>query len=147
MIEDPTNDGTLYQQVGRKPALQAVVETTTAAISGNPEINGFFTGSLLRFQTCLVRQLCSLTGGPCVYGAGTEVELAGQPCRDMVATHEHLMSDESPITRDDFDAVVGHFAEGLIANGIGAETEAFTTIVKDLADLCPTIVSDAESCD
>ncbi len=147
VIEDPTNDGTLYQRVGRKPALTAVVETATAAMLANPEINGFFDDSLLRLQTCLVRQLCALTGGPCVYGEGTEVELSNQPCRDMGTVHEHLENDGLPITLDDFDAVIGHFAEGLVANGIAAESEAFATIVLALADLCPAILGDAKLCE
>ena len=44
IIEDPNNNKTVYQRVGRKPAIEAVVVAFLTDAFDDPRINGFFAG-------------------------------------------------------------------------------------------------------
>ena len=44
IVEDSTNNATVYQRVGRKPAISTVVDAFIAKVAADPRINGFFGG-------------------------------------------------------------------------------------------------------
>jgi hemoglobin len=70
-----TADGkgpSLYDRLGGKDAITAVVDTFVAKVGGDQRINGFFAGTDLgKLKMHLVNQICSASGGPCTYTGRT----------------------------------------------------------------------------
>ncbi|PCC72771.1 hypothetical protein SAMN02745121_01888 [Nannocystis exedens] len=160
VVEDAGDDATLYQRLGRKPGLQAVVGSSAApgswlgGVLADATLSGFFAGAdEVRFGTCLVRQLASVDG-PAVYGEevdpppGIEPGVsAAAPCRAMQPAHmgvENEMLGGAPITSADFVAMLGHLGVAL-ANAAADEDDA-VALQKALEPLCPEMVVDPEDC-
>ncbi len=142
IVEDPNDDATVYQRVGRLAGIEAAVAEFYALVSTNPAISGFFTGGdQARFEACLARQLCAIDG-PCDYGAealGLDPRYSGSFCRDMLSSHEGLM-----ITIDDFNATVADLTTALDNAGVApADRDAILAV---LAPLCAEIVADPATC-
>lgn len=58
----------LYDRLGGKPAIQAVVDDFIGNVAADSRINGFFANANIpRLNTMLVNQICEATGGPCKY--------------------------------------------------------------------------------
>src|ERR1700757_637665 len=87
-----TPQKSLYDRLGGKDAITAVVDDFVGRVAADKRINGFFAkANVPRLKTMLVDQICEATGGPCKYTG-----------RDMKATHKGM-----GITNADFDALVG----------------------------------------
>lgn len=87
-----TMDKSLYERLGGKPAITAVVEDFVGRVATDNRINGkFATTDIPRLKTLLVEQICQASGGPCTYTG-----------RSMKATHAGM-----GVTNADFDALVG----------------------------------------
>ncbi len=145
IVEDANDDATVYQRVGRKPAVAVVVGDFITRVVGDAEINGFFgMTDAARLSTCLVRQVCSIDG-PCVYGAGVEAELNGTPCKDMLSVHAGMMDDQGAgVSLQDFNALAGHLVAALDAAGVAmADRDA---IIGAIAPLCGEIIADPTQC-
>lgn len=68
---------TLYDRLGGKPAIQAVVDDFIDNVAADSRINGFFSSANIpRLNSMLVNQICEASGGPCKYEG-----------RSMKATH------------------------------------------------------------
>ena len=81
----------LYERLGGKDAITAVVDDFVARCAGDSRINGKFARTdVPRLKASLVDQVCEAAGGPCTYTG-----------RDMHTTH-HGMS----VTAGEFDALV-----------------------------------------
>ncbi len=81
----------LYERLGGKPAIAAVVNDFVGAVGRDKRISGFFAkADIGNLKTRLVEQICAVTGGPCSYGG-----------RDMKAAHAGL-----GIRAEDFSALV-----------------------------------------
>ena len=90
------SQASLYERLGGKPAIEAVVDQFMANIANDDRINGFFIMTDgVRFKTMLVDQICQASGGPCTYQG-----------KDMVTVHKGR-----GITEADFNATV----EGLVS--------------------------------
>jgi hemoglobin len=143
IVEDPTNNATAYQRVGRQPAIQGVVTEFVDLVLADPTLMAFFTTTdRVRLEGCLVRQVCDIDG-PCVYGfeaVDLQPEVFGaDACRSMMASHEGLT-----ITIEDFQALVGHLVTAMTNAGI---TDADQQVITDaLGPLCAEIVSDPATC-
>lgn len=142
IVEDPTNDGSVYQRVGRQPAIQAVVTAFVDLVVADPTLVAFFaTTDRGRLEACLVRQVCGIDG-PCEYGLevpALQPELGGTVCRDMVSSHEGIT-----ITIEDFQALVGHLVTAMTDAGVAqADQDA---VLGALGPLCADIVTDAATC-
>ncbi len=62
----------LYDRLGRLDGIRAVVDDATEVIAQDPRINSFFaTTDMERLRLSLVEQICSVSGGPCVYTGRT----------------------------------------------------------------------------
>jgi hemoglobin len=136
VVADPDNNLTIYQRVGRKPAIEQVVLAFHARVMADTRINTFFAmASAERLATCLVRQVCSATGGPCQYGKEIPEAEPGviSACRDMKTSHADLH-----IMKADFDAL----AEDLVTelDNAGVSLEDRNTIVSVLSPMCTDIV-------
>lgn len=61
----------LYQRLGGYDAIAAVADDFIGRLAGDPQFTKFFSGfsvdSRKRLRQHLVDQLCSATGGPCIY--------------------------------------------------------------------------------
>jgi hemoglobin len=149
IVEDEASNATVYQRVGRKPAIGVVVDDFIGRVVADASINGFFaTTDAARLRTCLVRQVCSIDG-PCEYGQEVDGAEPGvgvaSPCKDMASSHAGLTdSEDSPITIEDWSALVGHLVAAL--DGAGVAMADKTAVLGALGPLCTDIVADAQSC-
>jgi truncated hemoglobin YjbI len=143
IVEDAGNNASIYQRVGRKPAIATVVNDFVGRVVADPAINGYFLNASLdgaRLGTCLVRQVCGLTGGPCVYGQGVEAELNGVPCKDMTDVHLGL-----GISTQDYNDLAGHLVAALTEAGVAqADIDTIGGALTAPA-FVSTVVEDADS--
>jgi hemoglobin len=88
---------TLYDRLGGKVAITAVIDSFVAIVAKDARINKKFARSdVARVKTMLVDQVCSATGGPCTYTG-----------RSMKDAHRNM-----GVTEGEFDALV----EDLVAS-------------------------------
>jgi hemoglobin len=88
----------LYDRLGGKPAIQAVVDDFIGNVAADTRINKrFANANVPRLKTMLVDQICEATGGPCKY--------TGQP---MKAAHTGMK-----ITDAEFNALVEDLVKSL----------------------------------
>lgn len=81
----------LYERLGGKGAITAVVDDFVGRVAADNRINSFFASTNIpRLKVLLVEQICEASGGPCKY-----------PGRDMKTTHMGM-----GITDADFNALV-----------------------------------------
>lgn len=98
MSQQSMADKSLYERLGGKKAITAVVDDFVGRVAADKRINGFFAGANVpRLKMTLVDQICEATGGPCKYTG-----------RDMKSTHQGM-----GITNADFDALVGDLVASL----------------------------------
>ncbi len=82
----------LYDRLGGKTAITAVVDDFVGRVAGDNRINGkFANANIPRLKSMLVDQICQASGGPCSYTG-----------RDMKSTHAGM-----GVSSSDFDALVG----------------------------------------
>ena len=90
----------LYDRLGGKAAITAVVETFVGKVGGDKRINGFFASTdLTNLKLHLVNQICEASGGPCTYtgrtmkqthkGMGVNDAAFGALVEDLVAALDH----------------------------------------------------------
>lgn len=82
----------LYDRLGGKTAITAVVDDFVARVAADNRINGkFANANIARLKSMLIDQICQASGGPCTYSG-----------RDMKSTHAGM-----GVSSSDFDALVG----------------------------------------
>jgi hemoglobin len=82
----------LYERLGGKANITAVVDDFVGRVAADNRINSFFvTADIPRLKMHLVDQICEASGGPCKYTG-----------RDMQTVHRGM-----GVTRAHFDALVG----------------------------------------
>jgi hemoglobin len=95
--------GSLYDRLGGKTAIVAVVDDFVGNCAGDKRINAFFAATaadsarLAKFKDNLVNQICEAAGGPCKYTG-----------KDMKAAHQGM-----GISSADFDALVEDLVKSL----------------------------------
>ena len=81
----------LYDRLGGKTAIVAVVDDFVGNVAKDKRINGFFAkADIPHLKSALVDQICAGTGGPCTYGG-----------KDMKSAHSGM-----GIRTKDFNALV-----------------------------------------
>ncbi len=91
-------DKTLYDRLGGKDAITAVVEKFVGIVVADDRINGFFKNAdAANLKKQLVDQICSATGGPCKYTG-----------KDMKTAHAGMGVKEA-----DFNALVEDLVKAL----------------------------------
>ena len=96
-------DNSLYQRLGGKKAITAVVDEFVGRVAMDTRINHYFAAAaadpkhLAMFKMKLVDQICQASGGPCKYTG-----------KDMKSAHAGM-----GITSADFDALVGDLVGAL----------------------------------
>jgi hemoglobin len=92
------SEPSLYQRLGEKPAITAVVDDFVANVAADKRINKRFAKTNIpNLKQKLVEQICAGTGGPCTYTG-----------RDMATTHAGMK-----ITQKEFDALVEDLVKSL----------------------------------
>jgi len=82
---------TLYERLGGRPAITAVVDDFVGNVARDRRINRFFANANVpRLKRLLVQQICQASGGPCVYTG-----------RDMKSAHRGM-----GVSNRDFHALV-----------------------------------------
>ena len=67
-MQSPPPQKSLYDRLGGKPAIQAVVDDFIGNVAADNRINSFFANTNIpRLNMMLVNQICEATGGPCKY--------------------------------------------------------------------------------
>ena len=109
MAADAAKEKSLYDRLGGKDAIVAVVDEFVARVAADKRINGYFTAvaseptRLAVFKGKLVDQICEASGGPCKYEG-----------LDMKRAHEGL-----GITGGDFNALVEDLVGALDKHKVG----------------------------
>jgi len=94
----PMQDQSLYQRLGGKEAITAVVDDFIGNVAGDARINKrFANANTPRLKTLLVEQICAASGGPCTYTG-----------RDMTTAHTGM-----DIQSAEFDALVEDLVKSL----------------------------------
>jgi hemoglobin len=95
---------TLYQRLGGKQAITAVVDDFVGNVARDKRINKFFAKTNIpRLKRLLVAQICAGSGGPCTYTG-----------RTMKAAHRGL-----GIRNRDFNALVEDLVKSLNKFNVG----------------------------
>ena len=101
--------GSLYERLGGKDAITAVVDDFVARCAGDDRINGKFARTdIARLKANLVDQVCQASGGPCTYTG-----------RDMRTTHDGMA-----VTGGEFEALVADLVATLDKFGVGEAEKA-----------------------
>ena len=119
---------TLYERLGGKDAITAVVDDFVARCAGDGRINSKFARTdIPRLKRMLVDQICQASGGPCTYQG-----------RDMRETHDGM-----GVTAGEFDALV----EDLVAtlNQFGVPKDAQDQLLGVLGPMRSDIVEEESS--
>ena len=96
----------LYDRLGGKPAITAVVDDFIGNVAGDARINKRFAdANIPQLKTMLVDQICQATGGPCTYKGQT-----------MQAAHKGMK-----ITDAEFNALVEDLVKSLDKFKVGAQ--------------------------
>jgi hemoglobin len=99
----------LYERLGGKDAIVAVIDDFVARCAADDRINGKFVRTdIPRLKANLVDQVCEASGGPCTYSG-----------RDMRTTH-----DAMAVTAGEFDALVEDLVATLDRFNVGESEKA-----------------------
>ena len=110
---DGSKGKSLYERLGGKDSITAVVDTFVAKVGGDKRINGYFANTdLTRLKMHLVDQICEASGGPCTYAGRTMKQThAGMGVTDAAfgALVEDLVSalDHHKVGKTEKDELLG----------------------------------------
>ena len=106
MQSDRIGSKSLYDRLGGKPAITAVVDDFMGNVAADSRINQRFAGANIpRLKTMLVDQICQATSGPCTYTG-----------RSMVDAHRGMGIKET-----EFNALVEDLVKSLDKFKVGAQ--------------------------
>jgi len=123
-------EGTLYQRLGGKTAITAVVDDFVARVAADSRINSFFAATaadpkrLAAFKGKLVDQICEASGGPCKYqgkdmksahaGMGIQDAQFNALVEDLVGALDHFKV--APADKSALLGVLGPMKSDIVAH-------------------------------
>ena len=113
---DGSKGKSLYERLGGKEAITAVVDTFVGTVGADKRINGFFASTdLTKLKMHLVNQICEASGGSCKYtgrtmkqthaGMGVTEAAFGALVEDLVSALDHHKVGKTE--KDELLAVLG----------------------------------------
>ena len=108
-----TQAPTLYERLGGRAAITAVVDDSIANVTADPRIKQRFANAGPGLTKNLVDLVCLRTGGPCKYTGA-----------DMATAHEGMF-----IRDDEFDALVEDMAKSLDKFKVPAREKAEALVI------------------
>lgn len=113
----------LYERLGGKAAITAVVDTFVSKVGADKRINGYFASTdLTKLKMHLGNQICEASGGPCQYtgrtmkqthaGMGVTDVAFGALVEDLVAALDHHKVGKTE--KDDLLAVLGPMKDDIV---------------------------------
>jgi hemoglobin len=115
---------TLYDRLGGKPAITAVVDDFVGNVAGDARINQrFATADIPRLKRMLVDQVCQASGGPCTYTGAS-----------MKDAHKGMK-----ITEAEFGALVEDLVKSLDKFKVGPQEK--NDLLAALGGLKPDVVN------
>jgi hemoglobin len=122
-MQEGMADKSLYDRLGGKEAITAVVDDFVGRVAADKRINGFFAkANVPRLKSQLVDQICEASGGPCKYTG-----------RDMKTAHRNM-----GVTCAAFDALVGDLVATLDKFKVGEREKS--DLLGALGPMKPDIV-------
>jgi hemoglobin len=113
----------LYDRLGGKPAITAVVDDFVANVAADSRINQRFAGTNIpRLKSLLVEQICEAAGGPCKYNG-----------KNMLDAHRGMR-----ITEGEFSALVEDLVKSLDKFKVPAQEK--NELLTALGSMKPQIV-------
>lgn len=120
----PDAQASLYERLGEKGAIVAVVDDFVGNVGNDARINHYFENTdIPNLKAKLVDQICQASGGPCTYTG-----------RDMKSTHAHMGVSEA-----DFNALVEDLVKSL--NKFNVSQREQDDLLALLSPMKPDIVS------
>jgi hemoglobin len=108
VAEARMHNKSLYDRLGGKAAITAVVDDFVGNVARDKRINGFFANAdIPRLKRQLVNQICEASGGPCKYTG-----------RNMKDAHRGM-----GVSGQHFDALVGDLKRSLDKFKVGAREQ------------------------
>lgn len=120
----PAKSGSLYDRLGGKNAITAVVDDFVNRVAADARINQrFFNTDIVKLKTLLVEFVCQATGGPCEYtGQDMETSHAGM---DLVDDEFTALVEDLVASLDKFE--VGKTEKGELLGALGPLKPAIVT--------------------
>ena len=120
---DETAEKSLYDRLGGKEAITAVVDAFVANVAADDRINKFFEKTdIPHLKQMLVDQICGATGGPCEYTG-----------KDMKTVHTGMN-----VTEEQWNATVEDLIKAL--DGAGVQQKEKDELIGALAGMKNDIV-------
>jgi hemoglobin len=120
----PAGTKSLYQRLGGRPAITAVVDNFVGRTTTDPRIKErFFNTDPVHLKAMLVEQVCQATGGPCTYSG-----------RDMKTTHGGMV-----LVDEEFTALVEDLTAALDTSHVPDHEKG--ELLGALAGMKPDIVA------
>ena len=129
------SEKSLYDRLGGKSAITAVVDDFVGRVAADNRINGkFANANIPRLKTMLVDQICQASGGPCTYTG-----------RDMKSAHAGM-----GVSGAEFDALVGDLVATLTKFKVGDREKnellgALGPMKKDIVEKPTAMVPSSDS--
>lgn len=119
-----TDTRPLFERLGGKPAIEAVVKEFVATTGADPRISVFFVNAdIPRLEAMMVEHICEITGGPCKYqGKSMKESHTG-----MKVKEEHFAA-----FMEDLDKVLTKFE--VPAREKGEVIDAFNSMKPDVVE-------------
>src|SRR5258705_2787147 len=109
----PAQGVTLYERLGGRAAITAVVDDAIVNVSADPRINQRFANLGSELAKNLIDLICLRTGGPCKYTGA-----------NMATAHEGMF-----IRDDEFDALVEDMAKSLDESKVPAREKGEVLVI------------------
>ncbi|MDC0675773.1 hypothetical protein [Nannocystis radixulma] len=148
IVEDPNNDATIYQRIGRNPTLLGFAADLNARIAAHPALSSFWADVMAgdKLAACYARFVGAdeEVAGPMRYGE----ELAPLPkCQHLGDAHSDVTGiNDAAIAVEDFTTYMIEVVDQVALSFAGESQADRDVLVEVFADQCEAVVTPANDC-